>query len=81
MSDIDKLLRLGWATLTVDKDINGQICVHYTNSYVKGAGVLIGVCGRGITIEAACQDYLERISGKTLVFDDGVGMRKEVVVL
>jgi len=80
MSAIDKLLRLEDETLTVDKDIYGRICVHYTNAYVKSAGVLIGVCGRGQTIEEACQDYLDQISGKTLVID-AFGHRKEVIVL
>jgi hypothetical protein len=43
--------------------------------------MLEGTYGEGITFELACEDYLKKISGKTLVFDSGTDHRKEVTVL
>jgi hypothetical protein len=31
----------------------------------------LGVCGRGKTVEQAVKDYIQKISGKTLVFNYG----------
>lgn len=66
--------------LTVFKMINGKIGVHFENCEVKDGCFLIGTFGRGNTFEEACENYLEQIQGKTLVFNI-YGNRKEVVLI
>ncbi len=80
MTALKRLLNLGGTTLTVAEDVEGQIYVHYTGADVKDGMMLRAVSGRGGTVEEACQDYLDQISGKTLVID-AFGTRREVTVL
>ena len=67
-------------SLVVFKMINGKIGVHFENCEVKDGCFLIGTFGRGNTFEEACENYLEQIQGKTLVFNT-YGNRKEVVLI
>ena len=80
MNAVDRLLSLSFADLVVSKTIYGTITVHYQSAYIKDDGLLIGTFGAGGTFEEACENYLQKISGKTLVFDYP-GHRKEVTVL
>ena len=80
MSAFHRLLNLN-KRLIVGKDVDGQIYVHYEGCDVKGNGVLISICGRGTCFDLACEDYLTKISGKTLVFNAESSDRHEVVVL
>lgn len=61
--------------------VGDDICVSYENCEVKGYGVLISEYGVGSTFESACEDYLRKISGKTLVFNACTESRKEITVL
>jgi hypothetical protein len=82
MKSSDILLSLG-EPLTVSRDINGKVCVHYDGGYIKDECFLIGTTGRGEDFESACDDYLAKIRGKTLViYRSSVGLgKKEVTVL
>lgn len=83
MKSSDILLSLG-EPLTVSRDINGKVCVHYDGGYIKDECFLIGTTGRGEDFEFACDDYLAQIRGKTLVIDRHpvtLGKRKEVTIL
>ena len=75
------LLSLQNRTLEVSKDINEMVIVHYKGAEVKYGICLHSICGRGMTFEDACDDYLSQIRGKTLVFDACTDHRKEVIVL
>ena len=79
MKASERLLRTE-NSLVVFKMINGKIGVHFENCEVKDGCFLIGTFGRGSTFEEACEDYLERIQGQTLVFNV-FGNRKEVVLI
>ena len=79
MKASERLLRTE-NSLTVFKMINEKIGVHFENCEVKDGYFLIGTFGRGNTFEEACEDYLERIQGQTLVFNI-FGNRKEVVLI
>ena len=76
-----RLLRCNTARLEVWETVDGIVCVKFQNCEVKGDGVLISEFGRGLTFEDACENYLNEISGKTLVFNSYSGNRKEVTVL
>lgn len=81
-----KLLDLGydlivWRARCLRKAIeNGSICVAIRDLKVKNNnGDLIEEFGKGFTFESACEDYMNRIQGRLLVFDDGSG--KEITIL
>lgn len=80
MNAQDILLSLGeW--LEVWKVPNGEVAAAYKNSEVKEGHFLKGTYGTGKTFEDACEDYLNQLHGKTLVFNAYSGNRKEVRVL
>lgn len=81
MKASDILLSLEFRDLQVSKDAGGKITVHYVCCYVKDGYFLDGYSGRGQTFDEACEDYLNYIRGKTLVFDPDSNSRKEVKVL
>lgn len=76
-----RLLSLQGHPLKVWKTDENNIHVEYYDCDVKGYGVLIGESGCGNTFEEACQDYINKISGKTLVFNACTKSREEVKVL
>lgn len=78
---VEKLLKLTIEPLIVSKNINNKIIVCYNHCDIKGDGVLIGKVGKGNSFEEACADYLNIISGKTLVFYAGSERRREVTIL
>ena len=80
MNAVDRLLSLSFECLCVSKNIYGKIIVHYKNGYIKDGGLLVGTFGSGSTFEEACEDYIDKICGKTLLFDHPQ-RRKEVTVL
>lgn len=81
MTAADRLLKLESHPLDVIKNIDNKYSVHYRDSYIKGNGVLYGKYGTGKTFEEACEDYLNIISGETLVFNAFDENRYEVTVL
>ena len=81
MKASEKLLNLENRMLKVGKNINGKVYVHYENCDVKDGCFLIGTYGTGNNFEEACDDYLNKISGKTIVFNALSSDREEVKVL
>ena len=68
--------------LQVTLNCNDQFNVEYEDSFVKDGIALIGVYGVGNTFESACEDYLNKITGKKLVFSPSDEKRRvEVVIL
>lgn len=79
---VRRLLGLEDHHLEVWLNADNKVCVAYTNCEVKmGVGFLKTEYGVGNTFYDACEDYFDRISGKTLVFDSQSPNRKEVIVL
>lgn len=60
---------------------DGEIGVSYKNCNVRDEEWLRGVFGKGSTFEEACEDYLSKIRGETLVFDYNKPNRFEVELL
>lgn len=81
MKASEKLLNLEGRMLSVGKNINGKVYVHYERCYVKDWCFLIGSYGTGNNFEEACEDYLSKIKGKTIVFNAESSNREEVKVL
>ena len=80
MSDIYRLLNFH-QRLEVWKLPNDFIAVAFRDTEVKDGYFLKGEYGVGATFDDACTDYMEKISGKTLVYRDLDGERRENVVL
>lgn len=80
MSAQDILISLGkW--LEAWKAPDGKVAVSYKNCEIKSGIFLKSIFGTGETFSEACEDYLNQIRGKTLVFNAYSESRKEVQVL
>lgn len=66
--------------LEVFKNSSG-VCVEYKNSEIKDGYFLVSTFGVGEDFETACDDYLNKIRGKKLVFNACTKYRKEVTVI
>lgn len=80
MKSSEILLALEHARLLVWTLSDNTYCVKYEWADVKDGIALLGTFGRGTDFESACEDYLSKIRGKTLVFNY-FGKEKEVTVL
>ncbi len=76
----NKLLSLDNHYLEVSKDVNGNICVGYKDSWFDDVYCFKGVVGRGKTLAEAANNYCKLISGKTIVFLNE-NNREEIKVL
>ena len=77
----NRLLNLELHRLEVWRTSQKVVCVAYQKCEVKDGVALSSFFGEGLTFEDACEDYLRKISGKTLVFDACTDKRKEIIVL
>lgn len=80
MKSSEILLSLDGGHLEVFKNSLG-VCVEYKGAEVKDGMFLIGEYGIGTDFESACDDYLNKIRGKKLVFNACSNNRKEIMVL
>lgn len=78
---VDALLSLCGHHLEVFRLPGGSIGVKYEDAEMKDGIFLIGGYGVGKTFDTACDDYLNKLRGKTLVFNAAASNRKEVTVL
>lgn len=79
MNAVNRLLNL--TRLEVWRIPSGELAVAYRGAEIKRDGFLVSEFGAGRTFESACEDYLAKISGETLVFNAYSESRKEVNVL
>lgn len=80
MDNLSRLLNLS-ERLEVWKCLDGKIAVSFQCCEVKDGIFLISEFGTGSTFNEAVDDYLEKISGKQLVFHAYSADRHEVRVL
>ena len=66
--------------LEVFKNSRG-VCVNYKNAETKDGCFLISEYGVGEDFETACDNYLNKIRGKKIVFNACSPNRKEVTVI
>ena len=71
MTFLEQLVTNSGEPVVINKDIddNFVICMDRCSIYNNPGALDIG--GRGKTIEQAVKDYIQKISGKTLVFNYG----------
>jgi hypothetical protein len=80
MKSSEILLRLDGERLEVFQNKHG-VHVMYQGAEISDGCFLVGVYGTGTDFESACDDYLEQIRGKKLVFGACTDGRHEVMVL
>jgi hypothetical protein len=80
MDNLTRLLNLS-ERLEVWRVPGGEIAVAFQSCEVKDGYFLISEFGTGSTFNEAVDDYLEKISGKRLVFNACSENRHEVLVL
>lgn len=69
MTFLEQLVTNSGETVVINKDINDNFVVCMDKCAVYNNPGALGVCGRGKTVEQAAKDYIQQISGKTLVFN------------
>lgn len=69
MTFLEQLVTNSGEPIVISKDINDNFVVHMNKCDVYNNPGALGVCGRGKTVEQAAKDYIQQISGKTLVFN------------
>ena len=79
MKAYERLMNLEHHRIEVFR-VKDQISVTYSGSDISDGVIREGIFGVGTTFEEACEDYLNKISGKKLVFGFGEN-REEVTVL
>ncbi len=69
MTFLEQLVNNSGETIVIGKDINDNFVVCMDKCAVYSNPGALVECGRGRTIEQAAKDYIQKISGKTLVFN------------
>ena len=69
MTLLEQLVTNSGESVIISKDINDNFVVRMAKCDVYNNPGALGVCGRGKTVEQAAKDYIQQISGKTLVFN------------
>lgn len=69
MTLLEQLVTNSGETIVIHKDTYDNFVVYMDKCSVYNNPGALGVAGRGKTIEQAAKDYLQKISGKTLVFN------------
>ena len=69
MTLLEQLVSNSGEPVVIGKDINDNFVVCMDKCAVYNNPRALGVCGRGKTVEQAAKDYIQQISGKTLVFN------------
>lgn len=80
MKSSEILLRLDGEHLEVFQNKYG-VHVMYKGAEISDGCFLVGAYGTGTDFESACDDYLDKIRGKKLVFGACTDGRHEVMVL
>ena len=80
MKSSEILLRLDGEHLEVFQNRHG-VCVMYQNAEISDGSFLVTDYGTGADFESACDDYLDKIRGKKLVFGACTDGRHEVMML
>ena len=68
MTLLEQLVNSTGESVILSKDINNKFVVCLDKWAVYTNPGALGECGRGNTIEEATEDYINKISGKTLVY-------------
>lgn len=80
MDSITRLLNLN-EHLEVWRIPSGEIAVSFSGCEIKDGDFLVSAFGTGKTFEEAADNYMDKISGKRLIFGAYTNHRREVVVL
>ena len=69
MTFLEQLVTNSGEPVVITKDSSDNFVVWMDKCSIYNNPGALGVCGRGKTVEQAAKDYIQQISGKTLVFN------------
>lgn len=71
MTLLEQLVANSGKAVIINTDIDDNFVVYMDKCSVYNNPGALGASGRGKTVEQAVKDYIQKISGKTLVFNYG----------
>lgn len=71
MSFLEQLVTNSGESVVITKDINDNFVVWMDKCDIYNNPGALSIGGRGKTVEQAVKDYIQKLSGKTLVFNYG----------
>lgn len=71
MTFLEQLVTNSSEPVVISKDLNDNFVVWMDKCSIYNNPGSLGAAGRGKTVEQATKDYIQKISGKTLVFNYG----------
>ena len=71
MTYLEQLVTYSGEPVVINKDTYDNFVVYMDKCSVYNNPGALGAAGRGKTVEQAVKDYIQKISGKTLVFNYG----------
>ena len=71
MTLLEQLVTNSGETVVINQDLNDNFVVRMDKCSIYNNPGALGVAGSGKTVEQAVKDYIQKISGKTLVFNYG----------
>lgn len=71
MTLLEQLVTNSGKAVIINTDIDDNFVVYMDKCSVYNNPGALGAAGRGKTVEQAVKDYIQKISGKTLVFNYG----------
>lgn len=71
MTYLEQLVNNSSEHIIITKDLNDNFVVWIDKCSIYTNPGSLGAAGRGKTVEQATKDYIQKISGKTLVFNYG----------
>lgn len=71
MTFLEQLVTNSGESVVITKDINDNFVVCMDNCSIYNNPGALDICGIGRTVERAAKDYIQKLSGKTLVFNYG----------
>ena len=71
MTLLEQLVTNSGETVVINRDLNDNFVIWMDKCSIYNNPGALGVAGSGKTVEQAAKDYIQKISGKTLVFNYG----------
>ena len=78
--DLKELMVMCDTKMIIGTDVNQSFYVHFECCEEKKGDILRSVSGRGKSIRAAIDNYINEIKGKDVVFNAGATYRREFTI-
>ena len=76
MNLLEQLIKASGEIVIISRNVNNNFVVHFDHCCVYNNPGALGEFGIGTTINDAVKDYINKISGKRLVFNYGTSSER-----